>query len=196
MATVDKELNELIEARVSELVEQRLETLVDERLALLMKKEVKQKRMAIACVSRGTIDAAYATLILATTGAALDMEVGVYFSFFGLNVLKKENRDGLKVVPLGNPAMPVTMPNIVSMLPGMTDLATLMMKRTIKKKNIASIPELMDAAIESGVKLWPCQMAMNMFDIERADLIDGLPDPVGATTFLEFACDANITLFI
>jgi len=188
MAILDKELNELIEARVNELV--------DRRLAEQTAKKSRTKRLAIAVVSRGTIDAAYAALILATTGAALDMEVGVYFSFFGLNILKKGNQDHLQVVPLGNPAMPVTMPNIISMLPGMTALATMMMKQTIKQKKIATVPELMDAALESGVKLWPCQMAMEMFDIKRSDLIDGLPDPVGAATFLEFAGDADITLFI
>lgn len=196
MTILDKELNELIEARVNELVEQRLGAVVEAKLAALAKKETKRKRMAIAVVSRGTIDAAYAAFILATTGAALDMEVGVYFSFFGLNILKKSSQDDLKVVPLGNPAMPVVMPNIVSMLPGMTALATTMMKRSIKQKKIATVPELIEAAIESGVKLWPCQMAMGMFDIEKGDLIDGLPEPVGAATFLEFAGDADITLFI
>ncbi len=196
MAILDKELNELIDAKVNEIVERRLEALVELRLASLTKKETRRKRMAIAVVSRGTIDAAYAALILATTGAALEMEVGVYFSFFGLNILKKCNQDALKVIPLGNPAMPVNMPNIVSVLPGMTALATMMMKRTIKEKKIATIPELMEAALESGVKLWPCQMAMEMFDIKKEELIDGLPAPVGAATFLEFAGDADITLFI
>ncbi|MEW6324370.1 MAG: DsrE/DsrF/DrsH-like family protein [Nitrospirota bacterium] len=196
MATVDKELNALIEARVNELLEQRLDALIRERMTALEKKQVKAKRMAIAVVSRGTIDAAYSALILATTAVALEMEVGVYFSFFGLNILKKGNQDNLKVVPLGNPAMPVAMPNIVSVLPGMTALATMMMKRTIQQKKIATVPELLEAAIESGVKLWPCQMAMEMFDLKRDDLIDGLPTPVGAATFLEFAGDADITLFI
>ena len=196
MAILDKELNELIEAKVNEIVERRLETLVEQRLTSLTKKETKRKRLAIAVVSRGTIDAAYAALILATTGAALEMEVGVYFSFFGLNILKKGNQDALKVIPLGNPAMPVNMPNIVSVLPGMTALATMMMKRTIKEKKIATVPELMEAALESGVTLWPCQMAMEMFGIKKEELIDGLPAPVGAATFLEFAADADITLFI
>jgi peroxiredoxin family protein len=188
MAILDKELNELIEARVNDLV--------DEKLAKMAKRPVKPKRLAIAVVSRGTIDAAYAALILSTTAAAMDMEVGVYFSFFGLNILKKGNQDNLKVVPLGNPAMPVNMPNIVSMLPGMTAFATMMMKKTIKEKKIATVPELLEIALESGVTLWPCQMAMEMFDIKKEDLIDGLPAPVGAATFLEFAGDADITLFI
>jgi peroxiredoxin family protein len=192
--TLDKSLNDLIEAKVKELLDQRVEALVEEKLK--KEKESRRKRLAIAVVSKGTIETAYSALILATTAAAMDMEAGLYFSFFGLNILKKGNQDSLKVVPLGNPAMPVSMPNIVSVLPGMTALATMMMKREIKKKKIASIPELMQIAIESGVKLWPCQMAMNMFDLKKEDLIDGLPDPVGAATFLEYAGEADITLFI
>ena len=195
MATaLDKSLNDLVEAKVKELLDQRVEALVEEKLK--KEKESRRKRLAIAVVSKGTIETAYSALILATTAAALDMEAGVYFSFFGLNILKKGNQDNLKVVPLGNPAMPVNMPNIVSVLPGMTALATMMMKREIKKKKIATVPELMQIAIESGVKLWPCQMAMDMFDLKKEDLIDGLPEPVGAATFLEYAAEADITLFI
>jgi peroxiredoxin family protein len=193
-AILDKSLNDLIEAKVKEILDQRVEALVAEKLK--KEKETRRKRLAIAVVSKGTIETAYAALILATTAAALDMEAGVYFSFFGLNILKKGNQDSLKVVPLGNPAMPVAMPNIVSVLPGMTALATFMMKREIKKKKIATVPELMQIALETGVKLWPCQMAMDMFNLKKEDLIDGLPDPVGAATFLEYAGEADITLFI
>jgi peroxiredoxin family protein len=186
MATaLDKSLTELIEAKVKEVVEQKLK-----------ERETRTKRLAIAVVSKGTIDAAYPALILASTASAMGMEVGVYFSFFGLNILKKGNTDKLKLVPLGNPALPIPMPNLVAMLPGVTALATAMMKRDIKKKKIATVPELMQIALESGVKLWPCQMAMDMFDIKKGDLIGGLPEPVGAATFLEFAGEADITLFI
>ncbi|HEY5649761.1 MAG TPA: DsrE/DsrF/DrsH-like family protein, partial [Nitrospiria bacterium] len=141
-STADKALNDLVEAKVKEILDQRLDALVEEKFQNALKN--KPKRMAIAVVSKGTIEAAYAALILGTTAAAMDIEAGLYFSFFGLNILKKENQGSLKVVPLGNPAMPVTMPNIVSVLPGMTDFATMMMKRTIKKKKIATVEELME----------------------------------------------------
>ncbi len=200
----NKELAELIEERVKTAVDQKVNAAVEKRLNELIEakfkavkeKETKQKRLAIAVVSKGTIDAAYPALILATTAAALDMECGVYFSFFGLNILKKENQDRLKIVPLGNPAMPIPLPNLLAILPGVSAFATWFMKWQIKQKKIASIPELMTIAKESGVKLWPCQMAMDMFDIKREDLIGGLQEPVGAATFLEFAADADITLFI
>jgi peroxiredoxin family protein len=187
-ATIDETLNQLIDAKVKEALE--------EKLKEFKGIQKKPKRLAIAVVSKGTIDGAYPALILATAAAAMGMEAGLYFSFFGLNILKKDNQEKLKLVPLGNPALPMPLPNWLAVLPGMTSLATTMMKREIKKKKIASVSDLMDIAVQSGVKLWPCQMAMDMFDIKREDLMDGLPDPVGAATFLEYAGEADITLYI
>lgn len=193
-ALVDEKMREALQGKLDSLIEAKVREAVKQQLAA--EKDARPKRVAIAVVSKGTIDGAYPAFILATAAAAMEMEVGVYFSFFGLNILKKGNQDKLKLVPLGNPALPMPMPNFVSVLPGMTALATLMMKKEIKKKGIASVPELMEIALESGVKIWPCQMAMDMFDLKKEDLIDGLPDPVGAATFLEFASEADITLFI
>lgn len=187
-ATIDEALNQVIEAKVREAV--------DEKLKEFKAKANRPKRLAIAVVSKGTIDGAYPALILATAAAALGMEAGLYFSFFGLNILRKNNQENLKLVPLGNPALPTALPNWLAVLPGMTSLATTMMKREIKKKKIASVSDLMEIAVESGVKMWPCQMAMEMFDIKKEDLMDGLPEPVGAATFLEYAGEADITLFI
>ena len=200
--TSEKEIDALVEEKVREALQNNLDKLVSKKVQEEVRrqtaeqKETRPKRLAIAVVSKGTIDAAYPALILATTAAAMDMEAGVYFSFFGLNILKKANQDSLKLVPLGNPALPMPIPNIISVLPGMTALATLMMKRDIRKKGIATVPELMQTALESRVKLWPCQMAMDMFNIKKEELIDGLEAPVGAATFLEYAAEADITLFI
>ena len=200
--TSEKEIEALVEEKVREALQNNLDKLVSKKVQEEVRrqtaeqKETRPKRLAIAVVSKGTIDAAYPALILATTAVAMDMEAGVYFSFFGLNILKKNNQDSLKLVPLGNPALPMPIPNVISVLPGMTALATMMMKRDIRKKGIATVPELMQAALESGVKLWPCQMAMDMFNIKKEELIDGLEAPVGAATFLEYAAEADITLFI
>lgn len=200
--TSEKGIETLVEEKVKEALERRLDGLLSSKIEDAVKKitsakkESRPKRLAIAVVSKGTIDAAYPALILATTAAAMEMEAGVYFSFFGLNILKKGNQDKLKLVPLGNPALPMPLPNILTVLPGMTSLATMMMKRDIRKKKIATVPELFESALESGVKLWPCQMAMDMFNITKEDLIEGLPEPVGAATFLDFASEADITLYI
>ncbi len=199
MGVTSQELDQMVAAKVKELAEHRLEQLVREQVKAALDAESRQrarpKRLALVA-SKGTLDAAYPPLILATTAAALDMEAGIFFTFFGLHTLKKGAAEHLKFVPVANPAMPMPMPNLVGALPGMTGLATLMMKQTIKQKHIASIPELMDLAKECGVKLWPCQMTMDMMGIRREDLIDGLEEPVGAATFLEYASNSDITLFV
>lgn len=155
----------------------------------------KKKRIAIIA-SKGTLDMAYPPLILATTAAAMDMEAGIFFTFYGLNIIKKSTMSSLKVPPLANPAMPVPMPNIMGALPGMTAMATMMMKSWMSKAKVATIPQLIESALESGIKLWPCQMTMDVMGIKFEDFIDGVAKPVGAATFLDFAADANISLFV
>jgi peroxiredoxin family protein len=198
MGLTSQEIDQVVAAKVKELAEHRLEELVRDQVKAVLEAEARKtrpKRIAIVS-SKGTLDAAYPPLILATTAAALEMEAGIFFTFFGLHIVKKSGLDNLKFVPVANPAMPMPMPNLLGALPGMTGLATIMMKQTIKQKHIASIPELMDLAKEAGVKLWPCQMTMDMMDIKREELIEGLQEPVGAATFLEFASTSDITLFV
>jgi peroxiredoxin family protein len=154
--------------------------------------EETTKRLAIIA-SHGTMDAAYPPFILATAAAAMDMEVAIFFTFFGLQILKKGKIDKLKVAPIGNPAMPVPMPNIIGMLPGMTAAATAMMNSWMKKAKVAKLSELLETSKELGVKLIGCQMTMDVMGIKREDLIDGL-EIGGAATFLEFASHNAITL--
>lgn len=153
------------------------------------------KKLAIIA-SKGTLDWAYPPFILASTAAALDYEVSIFFTFYGLTLLKKDI-SGLKVSPLGNPAMPmpVPMPNLVQMLPGMESMATLMMKQKLQDKGVASIEELREACLESGVKLIGCEMTIDLFDFKREDFIDGI-EFGGAATFFEFAGEADVSLFI
>ena len=186
---LEDRLRSLVDARIEEWVEKNLTTYIE-------KKSSRRKARLAVIVSKGTLEAAYPPLILATTAVALNMEAAIFFTFFGLHILKKGSAESLRFVPLGNPATPMPMPNIISALPGMTALATMMMKKTISKKRIASIPELLQLALESGVKLWPCQMTMDMMEIKDSDLIDGLAEPVGAATFLSYAKRAEISLFV
>lgn len=154
--------------------------------------EEQSKRMAIIA-GHGTLDAAYPPLILATAAVAMDMEVAVFFTFYGLEILKKGKADHLQVAPIANPAMPVPMPNIIGMLPGMTAMATTMMNGWMKKANVAKVSDLLNIAIESGVKLIGCQMTMDVMGIKKEDLIDGV-EIGGAATFIEFASKNAITL--
>jgi peroxiredoxin family protein len=153
------------------------------------------KKLALIA-SKGTLDWAYPPFILASTAAALDYEVSIFFTFYGLTLLKKDISD-LKVSPLGNPAMPmpVPMPNLVQMLPGLESMATMVMKQKIADKGVASIQELREICLESGVKLIACQMTMDLFDFKREEFIDDI-EIGGAATFFEFAGEADVSLFI
>ncbi len=156
--------------------------------------EEKPKRMAIIA-SQGKLDMAYPPLILATTAVALDMEVAIFFTFYGLDLINKKKIKKLKVSPVANPGMPMPIPQWIAVLPGMTWMATKMMKSWMKKANVPPYDELLEMAIESGVRLIACQMTMDVMGIKQKDLIDGI-EVGGAATFLEFAKDADITLFI
>ena len=154
--------------------------------------EITSTRLAIIA-GHGTLDAAYPPLILATAAAAMDMEATIFFTFYGLEIVKKGKANQLKVAPIANPAMPLPVPNIVGMLPGMTGMATSMMNGWMQKANVAKVGDLLDMALELGVKLIACQMTMDVMGIKKADLIDGV-EIGGAATFLEFASRNAITL--
>lgn len=153
------------------------------------------KKMAIIA-SKGTLDMAYPPFILASTAAALGFEVKVFFTFYGLQLLKKD-LSHVKVSPLGNPAMPmpVPMPNLVQVMPGMETMATVMMKQKLNKKGVASLEELRSLCQEAEVGLVACQMTMDLFDFKAEEFIDGL-EWGGAASFLAFAGEADITLFV
>ena len=153
------------------------------------------KRMAIIA-TKGTLDMAYPPFILASTAAALGYEVQIFFTFYGLQLLRKDLSD-VKISPLANPAMPmpVPMPVMVQMLPGMETMATMMMKDKLKKKGVASLEELRALCMEADVKFVACQMTVDLFDFEKSYFIDGI-EYGGAATFMEFAGDTDICLFV
>ena len=153
------------------------------------------KKMAIIA-SKGTLDMAYPPFILATTAAALGWEVQIFFTFYGLQLLRKSLKR-IKISPLANPAMPmpVPMPVLVSSLPGMQDMATTMMKQKIKKHGVASLEDLRNLCLEAEVKMIACQMTIDLFEFKKSEFIDGI-DYGGAATFLEYAGGADVTLFI
>lgn len=154
--------------------------------------EESAKRLAIIA-SHGTLDLAYPPFILATAAAAMEMEAGIFFTFYGLNILKKDQIDKLQVAPLANPAMPMPVPNAIGVLPGMTAMATSMMNGMMEKANVAKLSELLEMSIDLGVRLIACQMTMDVMGIKREDLIADI-EIGGAATFLEFASQNAITL--
>jgi len=158
--------------------------------------EKKKKRMALIA-SKGTLDMAYPPLILASTAGAMDVETTIFFTFYGMDIINKKKYGSLQVAPIANPAMPspVPMPNILGMLPGMTAMGTMMMKNMIKGINWPTIPELVATCLELDVKMIACTPTMEMTGVKKEDLVDGVI-VAGAAEFLDFALDANISLFI
>jgi len=193
--TLTPETEQLIKSRVDALVGERIDRQVAEQVAAAMKKDPAKSKVAIIA-SKGTLDMAYPPLILASAAAAMGEEVTVFCTFYGLNMLKKGGAKHLKVAPIANPAMPVPMPNIIGMLPGMTPMATWMMKtQFFAKHNVAPLEDLLQECLDLGVKFIACQMTLDVMGIKAEELIDGV-EIGGAATFINFANDAHITLFI
>jgi peroxiredoxin family protein len=151
-------------------------------------------------VTKGSLDWAYPPFILATTAAAMGVDVTMFFTFYGLPLLLKKL--DLQVTPLGNAAMKMplmgmhmAMPNIIGMIPGVDAAASIMMKNLIKKKGVASIEDLREAAIESDVNMIACQMTMDLFEYEMKDMIPGIKLG-GAATYMERALKSDVNLFI
>jgi peroxiredoxin family protein len=143
--------------------------------------------------SHGSLDAAYPPLILATSAVAMEMEAAIFFTFFGLEILKQGHADKLQFEPVANPAMPVHIPNVVGVMPGMTAVATKMMNKWMEDSNVTKPSELLAMAQEMGVRLIACQMTMDVMNIKKEDLIEGV-EVGGAATLLEYASQDAITL--
>jgi peroxiredoxin family protein len=154
----------------------------------------EQKKMAIIA-TKGTLDWAYPPFILASTAAALGYEVQIFWTFYGLQCLKKDLN--LQVTSLGNPGMPMPMPMpvMVQALPGMQSMMTAMMKQKMKSKGVASVEDLRELCVEADVKMVACQMTVDLFEMNPSEFIDGV-EFGGAATFFEFAGEADITLYI
>ncbi|HEX9183296.1 MAG TPA: DsrE/DsrF/DrsH-like family protein [Burkholderiales bacterium] len=195
------------QADLDRLINERLDALLPKKLAELREKQTPS--MTIIS-TKGTLDWAYPPFILASTAAALGWNVSVFFTFYGLNLLKKDLSD-LKISPLGNPGMPMKMPfgpdwfksinwnipnAVQAIVPGFESIATTLMKQTIHSKGVAGVEELRNACIEGGVNLIGCQMTVDLFGFKPEDFITQVKEYCGAATFLPMARDADVSLFI
>ena len=186
-----------------------LERLIDERLDALLPMKLaelrEQKTPSLTIIAtKGTLDWAYPPFILASTASALGWNVSVFFTFYGLNLLKKDLSD-LTVSPLGNPGMPMKMPfgpewfkhinwnvpnAVQGVVPGFESFATTLMKQTIKNKGVAGVEELRAACIEGGVKLIGCQMTVDLFGFTHDDFIPEVKEYCGAA---RLSCTIGVT---
>jgi peroxiredoxin family protein len=176
-----KALREQIEALETEVSELRTE--VDDG---------DDKMVIIA--TKGTLDMAYPPLILASTAAAFGYDVTVFHTFWGLEILHEENSTELQLSSVGNPNMPV--PNVIGALPGMDRVTTRMMRNKIADNDVASIEELIDVSLESGVELQACQMTIDLLGYDEDDFYDGVTTGVGAASAFQDMVDADIQLLV
>ncbi|RKD89003.1 DsrE/DsrF/DrsH-like family protein [Halopiger aswanensis] len=152
-----------------------------------------QKKMTIVA-TQGSFDMAYPPLILASTAAAFGWDVVVFHTFWGLDILHEEKSKNLKLSAVGNPNMPV--PNAVAALPGMDTMATKLMQKKIDDNGTATIEELIDLSLESGVDLQACQMTIELMDYDEDDFYDGVTTGVGAATALQHMAESDIQLLV
>ena len=196
-------IDEIVRQRLDEILPQKLE----EKLAEMRAK--KTPSMTIIA-TKGTLDWAYPPFILSSTAAALGWDVSIFFTFYGLQLLKKDISD-LKISPLGNPGMPMKMPfgpkwfkginwnipNLVQAgIPGFESFATTLMQQTIKNNGVASIAELRSLSLEAGVNMIGCQMTVDLFGFTHDDFIPEVKEYCGAASFLPMAQEADVTLFV
>jgi peroxiredoxin family protein len=197
-------------AAIDELIRQRLDEILPGKIEEKLKEIQESKTPSMAIIAtKGTLDWAYPPFILASTAAALGWDVTIFFTFYGLNLVKKDVSD-LKVSPLGNPGMPMKMPfgpgwfkdinwnipNIVQAgIPGFENVATSLMQQTIANNGVATIDELRGLSQEAGVKFVACQMTVELFGFSHDDFVGGM-DYAGAATFLPVAQQSDVCLFI
>jgi peroxiredoxin family protein len=191
-------------------IEQQISKYIDKVLPKKLEEIEAKKTPSMAIIAtKGTLDWAYPPFILASTGSALGWDVSVFFTFYGLLLLKKDI--DAEISPLGNPAMPMKMPfgpkwfqsfvwpmpNLVMAgIPGFEKVATVLMKKTFKNKGVATVGELRDLCLEAGVKMVACQMTVDVFGFSKDDFIPEVKDYVGATYFLPVAAKSDVCLFI
>ena len=152
----------------------------------------EKKNKLLIIISKGTLDMAFPPFMMGTTAASMGWEVHLYFTFWGMDIITKNK--SLKLSPVGNPSLP--MPNILGIIPGMTAMATKMIKGKMKKANMPPLEELIKMAKELGVKFHACTPTMELSGLTKDDLIPEVDDLIGAATCCELARDASATFFI
>jgi len=193
------------EAQMSEWLNKKLDEVLPAKLQQI--DEARTPALSIIA-TKGTLDWAYPPFILASTASALGWDSSIFFTFYGLLLLKKEIKSD--VSPLGNPAMPMKMPFgpkwfqdyewpmpnlLMAGVPGFEKVATGLMKQTFKNKGVASVDELRELCIEAEVTMYACQMTVDVFGLSHDEFIDGV-DYVGAASFLPMARESDVCLFI
>jgi peroxiredoxin family protein len=159
------------------------------------KPEKTTRKLCIIC-SKGSLDMAYPPLILANAARMSGIDVDLFFTFWGLDIINREKINHLHVATVGNPSLHPSfhIPSVVGVLPGMSALATTMMKHEIEKLDFPPVSEFIQILADSGAKIYGCKMSMDMMGLTADDLVDGA-EVLGAMEFMELSEGAQL-LFV
>jgi peroxiredoxin family protein len=148
----------------------------------------KSVRKLSIIASKGSLDMAYPPLILANAGRMSGVEVNLFFTFWGLDIITKKKLNHLHVAVVGNPSMHpwVHIPTLLGIIPGMSHAASWMMRREIAKLDFPPVGEFVQLVQDAGAHVYGCKMSMDMMKLTKADLVDGA-DVLGAMEFIEMA---------
>jgi peroxiredoxin family protein len=141
-------------------------------------------------ISKGSLEGIYPGLIMAN-GARMDgIEADLFFTFFGLDAIRKDRSEKIKVATVGNPGL--HLPTLLGALPGFSALATKMMQRQMEKIDIPPIPEFIELVADSGVHLYACKATVDMFGLTMDDFVPQVEDIISVGEFYEKAADGQI----
>lgn len=163
--------------------------------------EEKNRHIAFIC-SKGDLDMAYPALIMGWAALGDGIDVTLFFTFWGMDMINKARVDRLELAPVGNTSMKMSMmgldtgnlgiPNIMGVLPGMTAFATKLMKDKIEALEVPPVSEFLEMMADAGAKLYGCKMSVDMMDLKEEDFIDGVEGVVTASDFMDMTEGAQI----
>ena len=159
------------------------------------------RHIAFIC-SKGNLDMAYPALVMGWAALGNGIDVTIFFTFWGLDIINKERIDHLEIAPVANTSMKMSMmgvdtgnlgiPNFMGVLPGMTAFATKLMKDKMAKIEVPSVREYLQMLVDAGAKLYACKMSVDMMELKMDDFVDGVIDIVTAGDFMDMTDDAQI----
>jgi peroxiredoxin family protein len=147
------------------------------------------KKVSIVC-SKGSLEGVYPALIMANGARMEGIEASVFFTFFGLNAITRKKWNSIKVATVGNPAMGI--PSVVGAIPGMSAMATVMMKRKMDQLDIPSIPEFIEMIHDAGGKIYACKASVDMFGLKKEDFCDQVEKILTVGDFYQISAGAQI----
>ncbi|HSG43474.1 MAG TPA: DsrE/DsrF/DrsH-like family protein [Anaerolineales bacterium] len=161
----------------------------------------ENRKVAFIC-SKGDIDMAYPALIMGWAALGNGIDVTIFFTFWGLDLVTKSRVDKLEIAPVSLTSMKLKMmglptgnlgiPNILGIIPGMTAFASWFLKKEIKKQGVPTVREYMEMLHDGGAKLYGCKMTVDMFNLKQEDFLDEVDDVVTASDFMDMTEGAQI----